>query len=419
MTHIASWKRILFLFCAMSSNIVAQNINQTYLNPIQSSCDIIFDTTNEGVTAGQLNLVNQCPYVIHLGTIPNFGIKPLSMPAGLPDWKLNPNQHFMMQIPRCFSGRFWGRTNCVKSDDINMRCETGDCNGKVDCAVSADVPATLAEINYECTGFFSYDISSVDGYNLPMQLKTTGVQQSETNLALGLVSDVNRICASPSCAIDVNNPIFDTNNPDSPIHSLEGKIDLRHVVNGQVVGIKSSCSATSTPSNPEGDKQACCRAEYDTPEKCIPNNPYEPIWKLFDETCPQAYSFAYDDPDALKTCYQNGFELIFCPNTNPTVVSSAFNVSLFEAVRNSTNATDTTDVTNGNTTRITSVHDNNAASTCSIDQLNFCSACFDTNYTYNSNVTSENSNNNAAVRFTDVYRFVFGVLLHSLIVLFM
>ncbi|CAH8272995.1 unnamed protein product [Arabidopsis lyrata] len=67
--------------------------------------------------------------------------------------------------------RIWGRTNCNFDSSGRGRCETGDCNGGLQCTGWGQPPNTLAEYalnQYNNLDF--YDISLVDGFNIPMSL---------------------------------------------------------------------------------------------------------------------------------------------------------------------------------------------------------------------------------------------------------
>ena len=84
---------------------------------------------------------------------------------------LAPGASHAFTLPTEWGGRFWGRTGCVFDADGAGSCETADC-GKAKCGgAGGKPPATLAE--FQLAGFGGkdfYDISLVDGYNLPMSV---------------------------------------------------------------------------------------------------------------------------------------------------------------------------------------------------------------------------------------------------------
>ncbi|RCU26992.1 Thaumatin pathogenesis-related protein, partial [Acinetobacter baumannii] len=76
-----------------------------------------------------------------------------------------------VDAPSPWSGRFWGRTRCSTDAAGKFTCETADCgSGQVACNGAGEVPrATLVEITIaENGGKDYYDVSLVDGFNLPM-----------------------------------------------------------------------------------------------------------------------------------------------------------------------------------------------------------------------------------------------------------
>lgn len=94
------------------------------------------------------------------------------------------------------SGRIWGRTGCTFDADGRGACETGDCAGELVCKLSGKPPSTLAEFTLGDTVDY-YDISVVDGFNVPMHF--------------GCNSGPGLRCIDPSC-------------PDANHRPDEGKI---------------------------------------------------------------------------------------------------------------------------------------------------------------------------------------------------
>ena len=53
-------------------------------------------------------------------------------------------------------------------------CQTGDCGGRFQCTGDGAIPATLAEYDLDAwDGLDFYDVSMVDGSNLPMYINVT------------------------------------------------------------------------------------------------------------------------------------------------------------------------------------------------------------------------------------------------------
>ncbi|KAL2262433.1 hypothetical protein VTK26DRAFT_1336 [Humicola hyalothermophila] len=141
------------------------------------------NTTTDGAanpTPIPLVVSNSCDETIWPGIATQHGIGP-----GISGFELPPRGTIELHVSADWQGRVWGRTNCSFSMDgsapsspqgVNGKgaaCLTGDCQGKLNCEFGGEIPATLAEFNL--MGGISnkqtfYDISLVDGYNLPMAL---------------------------------------------------------------------------------------------------------------------------------------------------------------------------------------------------------------------------------------------------------
>ncbi|CAD6266734.1 unnamed protein product [Miscanthus lutarioriparius] len=88
---------------------------------------------------------------------------------------LDPGQTWTVDVPAgTQSGRVWGRTGC-SFNGCSGSCQTGDCCVALSCMLSGQPPMTLAEFTIGGSQDF-YDISVIDGYNLPMLFScSTGV----------------------------------------------------------------------------------------------------------------------------------------------------------------------------------------------------------------------------------------------------
>lgn len=92
-----------------------------------------------------------------------------------------------------WSGRIWGRTGCKFDASGTGKCQTADCGGKLECEGSgAEPPASLFEITlggYDGQDF--YDVSMVDGYNLPILAVPRRVYGTKACNSTGCISDLN------------------------------------------------------------------------------------------------------------------------------------------------------------------------------------------------------------------------------------
>jgi hypothetical protein len=200
-------------------------------------------------------------------------------------FKLDAGQMRTVTFPGGFwSGRLWGRTGCTFDGAGVGKCETGDCGGRLGCGpVGGKTPATLAEITWsagEPNPDF-YDLSLVDGYNLPMAMAPLPGSH-------GRNPGASYDCLTPSCVTDLN-----ATCPN----------ELRVTgAGGQVVGCLSACEKFSTD-------EFCCRNAHNQPETCPPFS----FSKTFKAACPTAYSYAYDDATSTFTCKGEDYAVWFCP----------------------------------------------------------------------------------------------------------
>ncbi|KAF8188170.1 thaumatin [Mycena galopus ATCC 62051] len=145
-------------------------------------------------------------------------------------------------------------------------------------------PATLAEFNLNAGGTDFYDVSLVDGYNLPMRI------------------DNNVGCGIPSCPVDLG--------PDCPT-LLIGPFDST----GFPVGCKSACLVDALNGD-AANSPNCCSGQYDTEATCPSSGVTD--YSYFKDNCPDSYAYAYDESSgtALWTCdaaLEAVYTITFCP----------------------------------------------------------------------------------------------------------
>ena len=94
--------------------------------------------------------------------------------SGQTGWTLEPGAEVSFQVPHDWNARLWGRTGCHFGAGAGD-CRTGDCDGRYQCGGWGTIPATLGEFNFDAyKGLDFYDISMVDGSNLPMSATPSG-----------------------------------------------------------------------------------------------------------------------------------------------------------------------------------------------------------------------------------------------------
>ncbi|MFQ6647732.1 hypothetical protein Gotur_021564, partial [Gossypium turneri] len=193
---------------------------------------------------------NKCPFPIWPGTAANAG-HPVIADGG---FYLPTGETRRIEAPWTWSGRIWARTGCNFNSNWQPACETGDCDGRLQCdGLIGTPPATLVQIALQggkAKPDF-YDVSLVDGYNLPVSISTRPF--------------------SPKCAIG-----------------------------GCSENLNNLCPQELGSPN-----------EYGTPETCKPSL----YSKIFKEACPCYYSYAFDMPPPLINCASKEYIITFCPST--------------------------------------------------------------------------------------------------------
>jgi len=146
---------------------------------------------------------------------------------------LIPGESNTLPMPQAWSGRLWGRTLCSLDITGNFSCVTGDCGtSTVECAGGNPAPpVTLVEFDLNGTGLNLFDISLVDGFNLPVRVAPKG----ENCSAVGCLEDLNTVCP----------------------------MELKVIRDGEAVGCKSTCK-TDPCSSSLFFKTACSGARVYT-----------------------------------------------------------------------------------------------------------------------------------------------------------
>ena len=288
-----------------------------------------------------LKVTNACPDNVWPAILTQHGVGPST--AG---FSLKPDESRNLWVGPTWQGRVWGRTNCTGSGD-SASCGTGDCFGKLQCEVAGKLPATLAE--FTLAGGIAnrqtfYDISLVDGYNLPMAIhyiparNTTFIPPNLTNV----------VCIGTSGFLDDPTLSGETySNSSFPIpwehqYSNDGLRDwcpwslLAEPPTKPGDGIYpypddniqrpifspclSQCAAT-------GRDEDCCAGNHDQPDTCSPSR-YSYVAK---SVCPDAYSYAYDDQTSTFIIPSGGgWEVKFCPKGRSTNILRTLGDQLFE-----------------------------------------------------------------------------------------
>jgi len=289
----------------------------------------------------QLIITNQCSDTIWPGIQTNNGTGPdtngFALPAGSAQ---------NLTVGADWNGRVWSRTNCTFNSSGAGGCFTGDCGGQLNCTIPG-AAATLAEFNLLGWANLSfYDISLVDGYNLPVAILAVP-SANASNLP-----PANQ--TNPACVASANDAAPASFAPDAPHQapflntngswpaSLDTRVspaalrawcpyDLQANPAHSVAG-KGRCpcladdSAPHPPFNPcvsacarWGGDRLCCAGRHGSAATCGPNY-YSVRAKA---VCPDAYSFAFDDASstfAVPRGEVQGWEVRFCPGGRSTAI---------------------------------------------------------------------------------------------------
>ncbi|XP_047049532.1 protein P21-like [Lolium rigidum] len=206
--------------------------------------------------AATITVLNKCSYTVW----------PAAFPVG-GGTKLDPGKSWSFQAPAgTQSGRIWARTGCSFDGSGAGSCTTGDCGGVLACAAPGKPPASLAAYTLG-TGSVSdfYDISLVDGFNVPMSFAPT-----------------HGSCRTVTCSADINSQC-------PPELKVDG-------------GCLSACLKFNTP-------QYCCPLPS-SPARCPPTD----YSRFFKRLCPDAYSYAFDGKSTIFSCASGtDYRVTFCP----------------------------------------------------------------------------------------------------------
>jgi hypothetical protein len=191
---------------------------------------------------------------------------------GRTGWVLPAGHHLTITVPGDWNARLWGRTGCHFTASGHGSCETGDCGGLYQCTGWATIlPSTLAEYDMDSYDHLDfYDVSMVDGSNLPMYINTTSGTTPDPISANGCE-------AGHGCTSTVQCP--------KALH-------VDHA--GQVIACISPCARFQTD-------RYCCRGQY--AQGCNPATTWPIDYaRVFKQAEPYAYSWSGDTATSVFTC---------------------------------------------------------------------------------------------------------------------
>lgn len=199
-------------------------------------------------------------------------------------WELGAGQTTVFNVPDNYPGmRLWARTGCVASASSSngLKCSSGD-----------DLPSTLAEFTLSTTGSWTldfYDISLVDGFNVPL-----AITPSRTD------------CHAPKCAANIN---------------AICPPQMRSHVDGD--GVNHACAGACLSGFGDelwGNRDCCTGAYGDDAALCGISG--VDFYHVFKDNCPDSYAYAYDEQSgaALYACDTKSgapdYDIEFCPGNS-------------------------------------------------------------------------------------------------------
>ncbi|WP_329173486.1 thaumatin family protein [Streptomyces sp. NBC_01477] len=192
-------------------------------------------------------------------------------------WVLRPGRTLSVRVPDHWNGRFWGRTGCAFDAAGRGHCETGDCGGRFQCPGYGAIPATLAEFNLNSWGGMDfYDVSLVDGSNLPMYINLVGGSTKDPLSADG--------CSAAGCTRPVDCP----------------------------AALRVKGNACESPCGVFGTDQYCCRGHWAPRTECRPDQWPVNYAAVFKKAEPFAYSYVDDDATSTFTSRgEAGYRITF------------------------------------------------------------------------------------------------------------
>ena len=217
--------------------------------------------------------------------------------------------------------------------------------------IQGETPVSLAEFTLATSsGQTFYDISLVDGYNLPIAIVSLYPESDNSSLQEIPPNLTNPICIGTSSLLQVKGSTADAlsgTNGSYPI-PLEQSLSRSDVETWCPFDLQ--VNRPTNPSNgiyayPDDDIQRpifnpcfstcakynkpsdCCTGRYDSPNICKPAQYSKNVKKV----CPDAYSFAFDDQTSTFIIPSGGgFEVTFCPEGRSSNILAVYSKQLFQ-----------------------------------------------------------------------------------------
>ncbi|WVQ81119.1 hypothetical protein IAT38_003241 [Cryptococcus sp. DSM 104549] len=302
----------------MPSRISTLSIHRLSSLPLSLLFSLILLPSTSAVR--KMTVDNQCSTSIYIAVGGQGGLPTKigggSQPGG---WEQEVGEYSFNVPDGWNNGRIWARTGCTKSGD-SLDCIIGACMGNsVGCSGSefGTAGATLAEFTIDAENLDSYDISIVDGYNLPMEITPS-----------------DSSCHKGSCGAETD--ILTQCDPALVVPKGSDKIYSCGSACGNLVQFQHSTedgtSGGLMSADPDNSAVCCRQGGAGVDHKDCPNT-YIPFYKAMKSMCHDAYIYSDDDmyEDAVFTCSSSdkpSYTVTFCPGgqgagVHPPSASSA------------------------------------------------------------------------------------------------
>lgn len=236
-------------------------------------------------------------------------------------------------MEKSWQGTFWPRSSCMSDGLGNYTCsqELQNCRAyydgqpKLECGGHGIALATKGEMNFDENGFDTYDVSAVDGFNIPMTIELV----PGTYDASG-IQPPQYACTKAGNGHNLIGELWSNLSAD--------KLEMKNKA-GTPIAIQSACAYASALNlkNNNGmnaldalTNMTCCIKPWESNQlykengnmKCDPNNWPQDIntARFFKHYFPLGYSYAYDDSTSTYVCKNKEADTIvtqyivtFCP----------------------------------------------------------------------------------------------------------
>ncbi|CAI9274794.1 unnamed protein product [Lactuca saligna] len=201
--------------------------------------------------AANFNIHNNCPFTVWAGATPGGGRQ------------LNFGESWSLDVaPGTSTARIWPRTNCNFDGSGRGSCQTGDCNGLLQCQAFGKTPNTVAEYALnQYMNFDYFDVSVIDGFNLPMEFSPTS----------------GGCTSSSRCIADIN---------------------------GQCPDVLRTPGGCNNPCTVFKNQKYCCYTE-----DCGPTE----YSRFFKDRCPDFLSYKNDRTGTFSCPGGTNYRVVFCP----------------------------------------------------------------------------------------------------------